>query len=454
MCKVPYGPPRIRPRAPGARKVHASLVVLLLLGMAGSAPALTLLTAAKQGLFRSPSPDAARALVRVTGDAALRALHDPTCPATSSVRFALSRTGADFEDHGEVDLGCAGWRREGRGYRYRGTAGGVREVLYGPRRLLLRGGGPGFTAVKGPAAYVEAWLTIGGERYLVRFHTFRQNRAERIVTRRPTAHAAAGEAAFWDTLWADRPRADEALALLTRAVRRDAGDGRSQFLLGMLRLYRAAGDPASFDFTHPTEAGMAEIRAAQEPFARAVELLPLDTRVPGFRAAATYADGFVHGDVTESALGLAQLDEAIAANALFDAFDLFAVVAPITPGGSAYYQSRVLGLVDFVLKDNLTCPAVVPHTCGNDGMAPHNFEGTLLELGDLYAKGGRLADAQQWYGVAQAFGRSFHYRYQAIADDRVAHAAERVALYQDADPGNDPPVLGGGGAACVYCHNK
>jgi len=222
----------------------------------------------------------------------------------------------------------------------------------------------------------------------------------------------------------------------------------------MLRLYRAAGDPTRFDFTRPTEQGMTEVRAAQEPFARAVALLPLDTRVPGFRAAATYADGFVHGDATETARGLAQLEEAIALNALFDAFDLFAVVAPVTPGGSAYYQSRILGLVDFVLKDNLDCPLLVPHTCSNDGMAPHNFEGTLLELGDLYAKGGRLADALQWYTVAQAFGRSFQYRYQAIADERVAHAAERVALYQDGDASNDPPVLGGGGAACVYCHNK
>lgn len=430
------------------------MVALLLLCMVGPAEALTLLTAAKQGVFRSPSRGAPRALVRVTGDAALRTLGDPTCPSTSSLRFALSRTAADFEDHGEVDLPCAGWRREGRGYRYRGTTGGVSQVVYGPRRLLIRAGGPGFTAIAGPAAYVEAWLTIGAERYLVRFHAFRRNQVDRIVTRRPSPGAAAGEAAFWDTLWADRPRADETLELLTRAVRRDPRDGRSQFLLGMLRLYRSAGDPTSFDFAHPTPEGMAEIRAAQEPFARAVELLPLDTRVPGFRAAATYADGFVHGDAMQTALGLSRLDEAVAANALFNAFDLFAVVAPITPGGSAYYQSRILGLVDFILKDNLTCPAVVPHTCSNDGMAPHNFEGTLIELGDLYAKGGRLADAQQWYAFARALGQSFHYRYQAIADERVAHAADRVALYQDADPGNDPPILGGGGAGCVYCHNK
>ena len=93
------------------------------------------------------------------------------------------------------------------------------------------------------------------------------------------------EAAFWDTLWADRPRDAAALAFLRDAVRHDPRDGRSQFLLGMLHLYRSGGDPATFDFTHPTEAGKREARAAQEPLDRAVELLPRDTRVPGFRAA-------------------------------------------------------------------------------------------------------------------------------------------------------------------------
>ena len=104
-------------------------------------------------------------------------------------------------------------------------------------------------------------------------------------------------------------------------------------------------------------------------------MLPLDTRVPGFRAAATYGDGFVHGDAGRTALGLARLDETIAVNPLFDSFDLFAVVAPVVPGSDAYFQTRILGLVDFVLKDNLDCPAIVPEICSNGGMAPHNIVG-------------------------------------------------------------------------------
>ena len=367
----------------------------------------------------------------------MRVPRDPTCPGRSSLRFALSRHALDFEDHGEIPLPCENWRAQGRGFRYTGSAGGIREIVYGSRRLLIRAGGAEFTPIAGPVAYVEAWLTVGGEVHLVRFHTFRRNAPERVRTRRPSRVAAAGEAAFWDTLWADRPRSDEALALLRRAVRRDARDGRSQFLLAMLHLYRSGGDPSHFDFTALGDAAKAEIRAAQVPFDRAVALLPLDTRVPGFRAAATYADGFVHGDAGRTALGLARLDETIAVNPLFDSFDLFAVVAPVVAGSDPYFQTRILGLVDFLLKDNLDCPVIVPEISSNMGMAPHN-----------------ISEATLWYGLAQSFGRGLGYRYQSIADDRVAHGAERVALYQYADPANDPPLLGGGGAACVYCHNK
>src|SRR5216683_1214046 len=58
----------------------------LLLAMAGSpAHASTLLTAGKVGIFRSVPGREPAALVRVTGDPALRTVPAPTCPATSSL---------------------------------------------------------------------------------------------------------------------------------------------------------------------------------------------------------------------------------------------------------------------------------------------------------------------------------------------------------------------------------
>jgi hypothetical protein len=67
-----------------------------------------------------------------------------------------------------VTLPCEHWRRRGSRYQYRddaGTAGGA-----------------------------ELWIGIGGQRLVGRFHSFRRNDADLIVTRKPSAAAAAGEA--------------------------------------------------------------------------------------------------------------------------------------------------------------------------------------------------------------------------------------------------------------------
>jgi hypothetical protein len=434
--------------------MRRAVALASLLASATSAPALTLLTTAKLGRFESPTGRTPSALVRVGPDRALRGI-DPTCPTTSTLRFALSHRGADFEDHGEVELACAGWRRTRAGYRWVGSDGGVEEIRLGRRGFVVRAGGVGFAPIAGPVAYVEAWLTVGDERYLVRLQNFRRNDPNTVLSRRASRLAGAGEAAFWDTVWADDPRPDEALRLLERAVRRDPKDGRSQFLLGMLRLYRSSTACADFDFAHLCDAAKAEGLAAVEPLDRAVPLLANDTRIAGFRAAATYAAGYVQGDADRLARGLSLIDEAVAANTLFNAFDLFAVVAPVEAGMGDYYQTRVLPLVDAIFSgENLSCPVTLPEICSNAGMAPHNFEGTLILLGDIYAKGGRLSNASLWYSIARGTGRTTGYRYQAIAEERVATAADRVARYEDDDPTNDPPLLGGGGGSCRYCHNK
>jgi len=434
---------------------RAGQLALAILLVAGPAHGLTLLTSGKVGVFRSPPDGGATAIVRLGRDRAIRTLINPTCPTTSSLRLALSRGGKDFEEQ-KIDLPCQGWRLAKGSYRYtaaEGGPGGVREIRYSHGNLVIRVGGAGYAPVVGPVAYVEARLTIGLEQYLVRFQNFRRNEAGLVASRRPSRAASAGEAAFWDTLWADHERSDEALRLLTRAVRHDPRDGRSQFLLGMLRLYRSTQACAEFDFLNLCDAAKAEGLAAQKPLDRASELLVLDTRIQGFRAADSYANGYEQKDPTRLALGMQQLETAIDVNPLFNSFDAFAVVAAILPGSDPYYQNRILPLVDYVFSQP-ACIFQLPEICSNDGMAPHNFEGTLLLLGDIYAKGGRLLDAERWYALGQGFGSGSGYRYQSYLDDRVANAAERVMLYQDADPSNVPPLIGGGGGSCIYSHNK
>jgi hypothetical protein len=414
-----------------------------------------LVTARKTVAVRHRAGRPTTFVLRATLGGRARTLLDPSCPTQSTIEIALAAPPSGFASGGVVPLPCASWSRTRRGgWRFRGdgaTTGGVTEIRYGPRRLLVRARGAPIDFVRGPVAYLETWLSVGADRRLVRLQDFKANGVDRIIARRPTKAGARGEAAFWDTVWGDDPRPADAFAALEAAVRRRPSDGRSQFLLGMMNLWALQDvDPLA-----PGPAGSAMLDAAQEHLDAAVELLPSDFRVPGFRAGLTYANGVAHDDQMLRDLGFARLEAAVAADPLFNSFDFFAI-APVFPvaGSSAFFQTWFVDLADVVLVDNLDCPATRPEVCGNVGMAPHNVEGTFVLLGDVYAKGGRPTDAEQWWALAKVFGESNGWAHLALLDDRIGHAAERAALYADGDPSNDPPFMDGSIGYCRFCHQK
>jgi len=418
-------------------------------------PPLELVTAGKTVAVRHRPGRPTTFVLRATLGGRTLALLDPSCPAESTVEIAFAAPPSDFASGGKIPLPCDGWSATKRGgWRFRSdgtTTGGVTEIRYGPKRLVIRAEGAPVDFIRGPVAYLEAWLSVGAERRLVRLHDFKANTADRIVARRPTKVGARGEAAFWDTVWGDDPRLSDAFEQLEKAVRRRPSDGRSQFLLGMINLWAIQ----EVDPLMPDAEGSAKIRAAQEHLDAAVELLPSDFRVPGFRAGLTYANGVAHDDQMLKDLGFSLLETAVASDPLFNSFDFFAT-APVFPvlGSSEFFQTWFVDLADVVLVDNLDCPSLRPEVCANVGMAPHNVEGTLVLLGDVYAKGGRPADAEQWWAVAKVFGELNGWKYLDLLDERIGHAAERAALYGDDDLSNDPPFMDGTIGYCPFCHQK
>lgn len=440
-----------------------TLSLAALVAARADAATLTLLTEGKLGVFRSePATGAGAASLRVGADRALATLEDPTvCPASATIALASYPTALNLVVGGPaVELPCERWSRVPGGFLYRdpdGSAGGVRSVRYTTRGLAVEARTPGLTPVAGPVGYVEMWLTVGARRYLVRLHDFVENGPGAVVSRPPSHDAAAGEAAFWDTLWGDADRGDEALRLLGRAVARDRRDGRSFFLTAMMHLYRYGEEVA--DPLRPSAAGMDEVLASRSAFDRALPLLwnvtSGDSRVPGFAAAATYAKGVGFGDPAETARGIAELEYASTINTLFNSFDLFAV-APAVPADDPLY-ARVLELLDVTFPEVAAQCGTQGEICFNDGMAPHNLEGTFLLFGDIYAKAGRTESARSYYESALSIGEKGGWaaEFVAAARERATNVERRVALYQDADPTNDPPFMGSGGAsACAYCHRK
>jgi hypothetical protein len=330
--------------------------------------------------------------------------------------------------------------------------------VYTRDALVVKLGGAGYTPPGGPVGYVELWLNLGSTRLLARFHNFRVNTATQLVTRKTSAAAAKGEAAFWDVLTADdrsEVRQQAALRALGQASRRSKQDGRSRFLLAMMHLYRFGNRIQGYDAV--SDEAKAEIRAADEGFAAAVPLLwdgtAGDSRVPGFAAAAKFARGIVEGDEARAAAGLVDLNEALRVNAFFNVFDLIPVVQAL-PRTDPRFQPAVDAVITYLSDPGtLSCVGTQPEICANAGLAPRNLTGATLLFGDVYAKAGNLAQARGWYAIA-AGTASPTYRFFELAQNRFADVEARVARYLDDDPGNDDQIIGVGEENCAVCHNR
>lgn len=449
------------------------IAALLVVAIAVPAHSLTVLTVGKTAVFRHRGEHTS-ALVRIGRDPAFATLTDPTCAGGGVMALqvaAYPQATARVDAQDEVTLPCEPWSRRGDAFVYRdktGAHGGVRKVVYSTSRFLARIEDGAYRHVAGPVGYAELWIEIGGARLLARFNTFRKNEASLVVSRKPSAAAAAGESAFWAVLHGDDhspAKQDETIANLTKAMKRDPKDGRPPFLLGMIHLYRFGQATVRFD--QVTDAARDALIAANEAFAAA---LPLnwdgtrgDSRVPGFVAAAKFALGVVQDDAALQAEGLADLEAAVAVNPFFNVFDLIPVVQALPAGDPRFAQ--VFPLLRAYISDPATLSCVVsqPEICSDVGLAPRNVAGALMLFGDVFVKGGALDPANVvqaetfYYPVAEfAVAQTPGYLFADALAERVGpgKAAARAALYADDDPTNDPPIIGSGPEACAVCHYR
>jgi hypothetical protein len=424
------------------------LVAASLLATAAPLHASTLLTVGKVGRFEKATDGTSSAFVRVTSDAGLARLTDPRCPATSVVAFSSASQSQVRTDSGDTSLPCDHWSATREGFRYRdpaGSAAGVREIVYERHRLRVRASGPRLGVVAGPVIYAEVFLGIGAERYLVRFYDFRVNGPDRVVTRRPSRAAAAGEGAFWETLRSWSSDTERPLRLLRAAVHEHPNDGRSQFYLGAFHVYLAASAPSS-------PGGLEHLSAAQAPLDRAVDLLPQDSVPKAFRAFTTYLNGLYGGDTTREALGLAQMEEASRANLFFNKAVALFIEPLFISGASDDYQTRVMPWLDDVWTLSTHNPDVYPDVFASR-LVPHDPEGATLMFGDVAAKGGHLDDARRWYGISQSFGASSGFAFQGVAQQRLATVEARLAAGEEApDPSTDSVIGVQGVSDCTLCH--
>jgi len=154
-------------RAARRRSIALRLLALVVAcvavtGSAFAAPA-TLVGGRRLTSRDSTSASHDRTSIRFSGDPALTAIDDPSCPSSSSLRIV-----AGTYDSGELALPCSGWKRSGGGHRYGAGAtgvGGVRKLIVGDGRLSATLSGPIHAPVPASAPFVEVRLRIGTQEF-------------------------------------------------------------------------------------------------------------------------------------------------------------------------------------------------------------------------------------------------------------------------------------------------
>jgi hypothetical protein len=154
-------------------------------------------------------------------------------------------------------------------------------------------------------------------------------------------------------------------------------------------------------------------------FAEAVRLNPQDARVLGFSGSLLLAEGRIHDDAKLSRKGYYTLRDSIDAWPEFNYFTAGYAMSSLPHDSARFrealeYQWRNLDVCagkridrkrpdysEFMALETTEGPK---RACWNSWIAPHNFEGFFLNMGDMLVKAGDVDTAVQIYGTAKLVG--------------------------------------------------
>lgn len=281
--------------------------------------------------------------------------------------------------------------------------------------------------------------------------------------------AAAADTLFWSTL--HQGRYDEiapALEAQTAAYLANPGDAVSASHIGWLHIWRLAERHRLI----PVPATITDDAVlARRYFQEAVALNPGDARYLGFLAASLLAEGQIHQDEKLTRRGYYLLLDAVKAWPEFNLFTAGYVMSAQPADSTRFKQAlewqwenldactgrkidrKAANYARYLPLETHVGPKRV---CWNSVIAPHNFEGFFLNMGDMLVKTGDWRTARAIYENAKLSVSYAEWPYRSVLEARIRDAADNVTAFNSpgaAAPG-DQRIMVDSAFACMACHRQ
>jgi hypothetical protein len=282
-----------------------------------------------------------------------------------------------------------------------------------------------------------------------------------------SAAAVKADDLFWQTFHgAQYEEIPRALDVLTAAYVQTPSDAKTAAHIAWLHNWRVS-ERSRMQTVPATITD--DIMLARRYFQEAVTLDPSDARYRGFLAGNTLAEGNLHRDERLTREGYFMLLDSIKAWPEFNLFTGGYIMSRLPSDSPRFregleWQWRTLdecvgGTIDRANPDYSSYMAKETtegrkRACWNSWIAPHNFEGFFVNMGDMLVKSGDWRVAQRIYANAKLSRAYATWKFQTVLEDRINRAQSNVALF---GASGDPPngrIMINSEFSCTICHQR
>jgi hypothetical protein len=283
-----------------------------------------------------------------------------------------------------------------------------------------------------------------------------------------SAEAKMANSRFWNALHGGHYDAiPEVIEGLQAVYLANPNDPETTAHLGFAHIWRLS-ESARLARLSPTITD--EIVLSRRYFEEAVQLSPNDARFLGFSGATMVAEGTLHSDEKLKRRGYYRLKDAVTAWPEFNLFTMGYSLSRLPPDDRRYHEAleqqwETLDLCaeeridrknpDYSRYMNKETTQGKKRACWNTWIAPHNFEGFFLNMGDMLVKQGDIETAKKIYAAAKLSSTYSTWAYRQTLEDRIADVDTNIQKFRTQLRGEKTQTMMIASAfACTGCHQQ